>query len=292
MARKFCAQIKALPIPARRRADRPGLLGLGQTRPLVLVGQPGKRSPRLRPERPRTRLVSREHGFHGQCLQSPGETILTAYFPPPDNGLTLIHVDSEIIVVDKPSGLLSVPGRGEGMDDCLASRVQARFPDALIAHRLDMSTSGLLILARGAEMHSRLSRFFRDRQIDKRYVAVVAGLMAEESGEIALPLICDWPNRPRQKVDFDIGKPSLTHFRVVSRDATAHTTRLELEPVTGRSHQLRVHLASLGHPILGDDLYGGEATALADRLLLHATDLSLLHPATGAPLQFHSDAPF
>jgi tRNA pseudouridine32 synthase / 23S rRNA pseudouridine746 synthase len=225
-------------------------------------------------------------------LQYPGEAILTAYFPPPDNGLIFIHVDSEIIVVDKPAGLLSVPGRGEGMGDCLVSRVQARFPDALIAHRLDMSTSGLIVLARGAEMHSRLSRFFRERQIDKRYVAVVDGLMAEDTGEVSLPLICDWPNRPRQKVDFEIGKPSLTRYRVVSRDPAANTTRVELEPITGRSHQLRVHMASLGHPILGDDLYGGDATCKANRLLLHAMDLGLFHPLSAEAMQFHSDAPF
>lgn len=259
---------------------------------MVLVGEQGDRSPRLRADFPRFRLVSRKHGVPGQRLQYPGEGILTAYLPPPDNGLTIIHVDDEIVVVDKPAGLLSVPGRGEGMDDCLASRVQARFPDALIAHRLDMSTSGLLVLARGAEMHRQLSRFFRERQIDKRYVAVVYGLMADDSGEVELPLICDWPNRPRQKVDFEIGKPSLTRFRVVSRDQAANTTRVELEPVTGRSHQLRVHMASLGHPILGDDLYGGEATALADRLLLHAMDLGLFHPLTTAAIQFHSAAPF
>jgi len=212
--------------------------------------------------------------------------------PPPDHGLTVIHVDAEIIVVDKPAGLLSVPGRGAGMDDCLASRVQARFPDALIAHRLDMSTSGLLVLARGADMHRQLSRFFRERQIDKRYLAIVDGLIADDSGEVALPLICDWPNRPRQKVDFEIGKPSQTRYRVLSRDPLAHTTRVELEPITGRSHQLRVHMASLGHPILGDDLYGGEATGRADRLLLHAMDLGLFHPLTAEAMQFHSDAPF
>lgn len=259
---------------------------------MVLVGEQDDRPPGLRADFTWNRLVSREHGVQGQRLQCPGESILTAYFPPPDSGLTVIHVDNEIIVVDKPAGLLSVPGRGEGMDDCLASRVQARYPDALIAHRLDMSTSGLLVLARGAEMHRQLSRFFRERQIDKRYVAIVHGQMVGESGEVELPLICDWPNRPRQKVDFEIGKPSLTRFRVVSRDLDANTTRVELEPVTGRSHQLRVHMASLGHPILGDDLYGGEATALADRLLLHAMDLGLFHPLTAAAIQFHSDAPF
>ncbi|MBS1143818.1 MAG: RluA family pseudouridine synthase [Proteobacteria bacterium] len=225
-------------------------------------------------------------------MQHPGETVLTAYFPPPDLGLSVIHVDDAIIVVDKPAGLLSVPGRGAGMDDCLASRVQARFADALIVHRLDMSTSGLLVLARGAEMHSLLSRFFRERQIDKRYVAVVAGQMKEDSGEVNLPLICDWPNRPRQIVDFTIGKPSLTRFRVVDRNAGRDTTRVELEPVTGRSHQLRVHMASLGHPILGDDLYGGHATALADRLLLHAMDLGFHHPVSGEAMQFHAAPPF
>jgi len=217
---------------------------------------------------------------------------LTAYLPPPDTGLAVIYVDDEIIVVDKPAGLLSVPGRGEGMDDCLASRVQARFPDALIAHRLDMSTSGLLVLARGAEMHRQLSRFFRERQIEKRYVAIVDGLVVSDSGEIDLPLICDWPNRPRQKVDFEIGKPSQTRFRVVYRDPASDTTRVELEPITGRSHQLRVHMASLGHPILGDDLYGGEATGKAERLLLHAMDLGFSHPLTAATMQFHADAPF
>ncbi len=217
---------------------------------------------------------------------------MSAYSPPPDLGLTVIHVDTEIVVVDKPAGLLSVPGRGAGMDDCLASRVQARFADALIAHRLDMSTSGLLVLARGAEMHRQLSRFFRERRIDKRYLAVVDGLIADEGGEIDLPLICDWPNRPRQKVDHDIGKPSQTRFRVVGRDLQANTTRVELEPITGRSHQLRVHMMMLGHPILGDDLYGGEACAKAGRLLLHAMDLGLFHPRTDVPVRFHSDPPF
>lgn len=264
----------------------------GQTGILVLVGERIDGSPRPHTDCTRPRLVSRAHRLQGQSLQHSGETKLTAYLPPPDNGLTVIYVDNEIIVVDKPAGLLSVPGRGEGMDDCLASRVQARFPDALIAHRLDMSTSGLLVLARGAEMHRQLSRFFRERQIDKRYVAVVHGVMTNDCGEVGLPLICDWPNRPRQKVDFEIGKPSLTRFRVVSRDPEANTTRVELEPVTGRSHQLRVHMASLGHPILGDDLYGGEATALADRLLLHAMDLGLFHPLTAVAIEFHSDAPF
>ena len=217
---------------------------------------------------------------------------MTAYLPPPAAGSTIIFADSALLVADKPAGLLSVPGRGPGMDDCLASRVQQEYPDALIAHRLDMATSGLLLFARGAAMHSALSRLFRERQVDKRYVAIVHGLVAADSGDIALPLICDWPNRPRQIVDFTIGKPSLTRYRVLQRDNNNFTTRVELEPVTGRSHQLRVHLASLGHPILGDDLYGGPAEKLADRLLLHAMELAFRHPSTGEALRFYAVAPF
>jgi len=217
---------------------------------------------------------------------------MTAYIPPPDCGLDLIHADDSLIVVDKPAGLLSVPGRGADKADCLASRVQAVFPDALTVHRLDMSTSGLILLARGEAMHRALSICFQERQVDKRYVAVVDGLLAEESGEIDLPLICDWPNRPRQKVDFEIGKRSLTRFRRLKINPANDTTVVELEPITGRSHQLRVHLASLGHPILGDDLYGGEAFAKAERLLLHAMDLAFVHPVSGAALSFHSEPPF
>jgi len=215
-----------------------------------------------------------------------------AYSPPPDGGLSIIFADETLVVVDKPAGLLSVPGRGEGMDDCLASRVQAVFPDALIVHRLDMATSGLLLLARGEEMHRQLSRLFRERQIEKRYVAVTDGLLSTETGEVDLPLIVDWPNRPRQKVDFEIGKRSLTKFCRLNIDPLGKTTRVELEPITGRSHQLRVHMSALGHPILGDDLYGGPAEQKAERLLLHAMDLSLFHPLTAASLSFHCPVPF
>jgi tRNA pseudouridine32 synthase/23S rRNA pseudouridine746 synthase len=139
-----------------------------------------------------------------------------AYLPPPDTGLSIVFADDSLVVVDKPAGLLSVPGRGEGMADCLVSRVQATFPDALSVHRLDMATSGLLILARGEEMHRQLSRLFRERQVEKSYVAVIDGLLATEAGEVNFPLIADWPNRPRQKVDFEIGKPSLTRFTRLS----------------------------------------------------------------------------
>lgn len=210
------------------------------------------------------------------------------YCPPPHRGLDLIHLEERFLVVGKPGGLLSVPGRGEGKEDCLAARVQAEYPDALIVHRLDMETSGLLVLARGEEAHRRLSRLFRERAVDKRYVAVVAGSLAAETGEVDLPLIADWPNRPRQKVDFDLGKPSLTRFRVVGRDGAGNTTRVELEPVTGRSHQLRVHMLALGHPILGDRLYGEPGEGLC----LHAARLAFPHPFSGEPMTFASVPPF
>lgn len=217
---------------------------------------------------------------------------MTAYAPPPADASPVIFADDWLVVADKPSGLLSVPGRGADKADCLAARVQAEFPDALSVHRLDMSTSGLLVLARGAEMHRQLSRLFEERQVGKRYLAIVDGLLAEDSGEVDLPLICDWPNRPRQMVDFAIGKPSLTRFTVRWRDAATDRSAVELEPVTGRSHQLRVHMAALGHPILGDELYGGPAENRAPRLLLHAMDLAFIHPATKTARQFHSEPPF
>ena len=215
---------------------------------------------------------------------------MIVYTPPPDTGIPVIFADDALIVADKPAGLLSVPGRGPERADCLVSRLQRDYPDALTVHRLDMSTSGLLVLARGEEMHRRLSKLFRDRLVDKRYVAVVAGLVEADSGEIDLPLIVDWPNRPRQMVDHTIGKPSLTRFRVLERNSESNTTRVELEPWTGRSHQLRVHMASLGHPILGDELYGDESSA--PRLLLHALTLAFPHPLTGETVNFRADAEF
>jgi len=206
--------------------------------------------------------------------------------PPP--GLDLIYRDESLIVVNKPAGLLAVPGRGADKQDCLASRVQAEFPDALVVHRLDMATSGLLLFARGAEMQRRLSHLFRERLVAKRYVAMVSGRLELLAGEIDLPLMRDWPNRPRQKVDHESGKPSLTRYRVLAHDDG--TTRVELEPVTGRTHQLRVHMAASGHPILGDALYGEEGRA--ERLLLHASALSFAHPLNAEPLVFVSEPPF
>lgn len=280
-------------------------------------------------------------------------------------GLDLIYRDESLIVVNKSAGLLAVPGRGADKQDCLASRVQAEFPDALVVHRLDMATSGLMLFARGVEMQRIFSRMFRERAVQKRYVAVVAGRLEPANiqsapsltlpqrergrlpfphwwedwkvgdidwGKIDLPLACDWPNRPRQKVDHTSGKPSLTRYRVLGYGEAAHAsipqherhlsfapptvrsdasissaqgtqsvlkgerdtciTRVVLEPVTGRTHQLRVHLAAIGHPILGDALYAGEADGRVERLLLHASMLSFIHPCSGEPLSLASDPPF
>lgn len=201
--------------------------------------------------------------------------------------MTPLHLDDALIAVDKPAGLLAVPGRRE--PDCLAARVVARWPDARIVHRLDMATSGLMLFARGATVQRRLGDAFATRQVHKRYVAIVHGRLAADAGEIDLPLAADWPNRPRQRVDRACGKPSLTRWRVLGRDATAHTTRLALEPVTGRTHQLRVHLQAIGHPIVGDTLYGGPG---GPRLMLHASQLTLPHPTRGAALVLDCTAPF
>ena len=197
------------------------------------------------------------------------------------------------MVVDKPAGLLSVPGRGAGKQDCVAARVQRAFADALVVHRLDMATSGLFLMARGSPAQRALSAAFAGCAVEKRYEAVVAGLVDGDEGTIDLPLIADWPNRPRQRVDFQLGKPSRTRWRVLVRDAAAQRTRVELEPVTGRSHQLRVHLRAIGHPILGDALYAPAAVQdPAGRLMLHATRLAFAHPATGEPMSFYSPTPF
>jgi tRNA pseudouridine32 synthase/23S rRNA pseudouridine746 synthase len=213
------------------------------------------------------------------------------------SGVELLHVEESLLVLDKPAGLLSVPGRGEDKQDCLSNRVQAAFPDALIVHRLDQATSGLMLMARGAAMQRALSRSFETREVGKRYVAVVSGHLPAPNepdspdgwGLIDLPIIVDWPNRPQRIIDAERGKPSQTRWRVLAHDAGANTTRVELEPVTGRSHQLRVHLKALGHPILGDSLYAPEAVqAAASRLLLHACALQFMHPANGLPMGFES----
>ena len=224
-----------------------------------------------------------------QALQ-PTITYDTTVLEP---GFRLIHADHALLVASKPSGLLSVPGRGAEKQDCLVSRIQVEYPDALIVHRLDCDTSGLLVLARGKDMHRRLSIAFQDRQVDKRYVALVDGELSPASGEVNLPLIVDWPNRPLHKVDFETGKPSLTLYRVVRYNTTENSSRVELTPETGRTHQLRVHMQALGHPILGDSLYADAKTrAKANRLLLHAEYLAFTHPDTGERLEFTCTADF
>jgi len=207
--------------------------------------------------------------------------------------LEILHCDAALIVAVKPAGLLSVPGRGEDKQDCLAARVQALYPDALVVHRLDMATSGLMVFARGLAAQRRLGDAFARREVDKRYIAIAAGHLESTEGEIDLPLMADWPNRPRQQVDPVHGKPSLTRFRVLGHDAAMKTTRVELEPITGRSHQLRVHLCAIGHPIAGDALYApADVLALAPRLMLHAQSLILPHPDDERRVAFEQPAPF
>ncbi len=211
---------------------------------------------------------------------------------PPDE-LELARVDAAFIVAVKPAGLLSVPGRGEDRHDCLAARVRAAFGDALVVHRLDMATSGLMLFARGATAQRQLSHAFAQREVHKRYVAVVHGCVTPAHGEIDLPLCADWPNRPLQQVDAAHGKPSLTRYRVLAFDAGHNTTRLELEPVTGRAHQLRVHLLAIGHPILGDAFYSPPVLpSRAERLLLHAASLRFAHPVGAETVQVESAVPF
>lgn len=203
----------------------------------------------------------------------------------------ILYRDDRLIVFDKPAGLLSVPGIGPEKADCLAARVQAAHPGARIVHRLDRDTSGVIVMARDAEAHRALSIQFQDRIVDKTYVGVVAGVVAGDDGEIDLPIRKDLDDPPRQIVDHVHGRPSVTRWRVLERGDDR--TRLELRPITGRSHQLRLHLASIGHPVLGDDLYAPPASRdAADRLLLHATSLSVVHPTTAAPMTFGAPCPF
>lgn len=211
-----------------------------------------------------------------------------AYFP---HGVPVIYHDDFIVALDKPSGLLSVKGIGPDKIDCLAVRVASAVEGARIVHRLDMDTSGVIVMARDAETHRELSRQFQDREVKKTYVAIVGGIVKEDSGCIDIPIRKDFDNPPRQCVDFEQGKPSQTHWKVLERERDR--TRLELQPVTGRSHQLRIHLREIGHPILGDDLYAPkELQDMVPRLLLHALDLTVTHPGTGETIEFDAQCPF
>lgn len=215
------------------------------------------------------------------------------YNPPPHISHDILFKDEYLLILNKPGGLLSVPGRGEDKQDCLISRVQSTYPDALIVHRLDMSTSGLMVIARSKEMERTLSILFQKRKVNKKYIAVVDGEVHPSSGEVDLPLITDWPNRPKQKIDFKTGKQSQTHYTVLSYNKDNNSSRIELTPLTGRTHQLRVHMQSLNHAILGDELYASkEAIKKAPRLLLHASYLSFLHPVTNELLSLESKADF
>jgi tRNA pseudouridine32 synthase/23S rRNA pseudouridine746 synthase len=217
----------------------------------------------------------------------------TAFIDPID----LVYQDAHLLVLNKPAGLLSVPGRGEDKQDCLSARAMRLWPDALIVHRLDMATSGLVLMARGAAMQRALGDAFAERRVHKRYEAIVDGVLPvkDEWSVIDAPLMADWPRRPLQKVDPE-GKPSITRWRALQSsplNESAAATHVLLEPLTGRSHQLRVHLLSIGHPILGDALYGSEEVqARAPRLLLHASELVFVHPATQQTLRFESPPDF
>lgn len=216
-------------------------------------------------------------------------------YTPPDTPLKVLHADAQILVVAKPAGLLSVPGKGAHLADCLIARVQAAFPEALLVHRLDRDTSGVMVFALTPHAQRHLGLQFEKRQVRKTYIARVWGRVSQSEGEIDLPLVVDWPNRPRQKVCHETGRPALTRWKVLRHEALADgaATRLRLSPETGRSHQLRVHMQAIGHPILGDPFYAeGAALAAAPRLQLHAETLRLRHPDGGRGLRFAAPSPF
>lgn len=220
---------------------------------------------------------------------------------PPDatpsvGAVAVVYADAYLIVLNKPAGLLSVPGRGPDKQDCLSTRVQTQYPDALVVHRLDMATSGLIVMARGATMQRALNAAFSSRVVQKTYEAVVSGTMDGDGPSwhtIDLPIAVDWPNRPLRTINHDIGQTSQTRYRVMGTNAHAATTHLALEPLTGRTHQLRVHLQAIGHPILGDALYAPPTVvAQAPRLLLHASSLAFAHPVDGRALHITCPADF
>ncbi len=207
--------------------------------------------------------------------------------------IPILYRDEAMLIVEKPSGLLTVPGRGPEKKDCLINRLLKPYPNARIVHRLDQATSGLVIIALSHPAQKALGQLFENRAIEKSYEAIVDGHIEKDTGKIELPLICDWPNRPRQMVDRENGKSALTHFEVISRDDKLAQTRVALHPFTGRSHQLRVHMLAIGHVILGDTLYAnGDALNASERLLLHARELRFQHPLTGETLDIQSPAPF
>ncbi|MDQ2095856.1 pseudouridine synthase [Rhodalgimonas zhirmunskyi] len=211
-------------------------------------------------------------------------------YAPPQDPLEILHEDHEVIVAVKPEGLLSVPGKGEHLADCLLARVQVAFPQALLVHRLDRDTSGIMIFAATPYAQRHLGLQFEKRQVKKTYIARVAGEVAEPEGTIDLPLIVDWPNRPLQKVCHETGKPAVTDWKRLK--VGDGESRMQLSPLTGRSHQLRVHMLALGHPILGDPLYAPDTAGQYPRMMLHAQELRLRHPDGGRGIRFFAKAPF
>jgi tRNA pseudouridine32 synthase/23S rRNA pseudouridine746 synthase len=228
-------------------------------------------------------------GMTAPATPLPADDFL--YEPPREPWLTVIHEDADIIVLDKPSGLLSVPGKDPRLADCLEARARGLYPTASTIHRLDKDTSGVVVMALNKAAHARIGIQFEKRQTEKFYEARVWGHLADESGTVDLPLATDWERKPRQRVDFERGRRAVTDWQVLAREEQA--TRVKLMPLTGRTHQLRVHMLSLGHPIIGDAFYAeGEALAAADRLQLHAEMLGFAHPADGRPVRFVIPCPF
>ena len=211
-------------------------------------------------------------------------------YTPPNDPLEVLHEDAEVLLVNKPEGLLSVPGKGPHLADCLMARVQAAFPDALLVHRLDRDTSGVMIFALTPHAQRHLGLQFEKRMTQKTYVARVWGTPSEKTGTVDLPLIVDWPNRPRQMVCHDTGKPAQTDWRLLRSDG--ETSRIRLHPRTGRSHQLRVHMLALGHPILGDPFYATGSARDFPRMMLHSEELRFKHPQGGRSMKIRAKAPF
>jgi len=211
-------------------------------------------------------------------------------YDPPQDPLVILHDDHQVLLVDKPSGLLSVPGKGPELADCLMSRITAVFPQALLVHRLDRDTSGVMVFALTPHAQRHLGLQFEKRQTKKTYVARVHGKIVEKTGTVDLPLIVDWPNRPKQKVDHETGKQAVTDWRVVR--SNEDETRVRLMPRTGRSHQLRVHMLAIGHPILGDPFYAEGPARAHPRLMLHSETLQFRHPDGGKSMRFTAKTPF
>lgn len=223
--------------------------------------------------------------------------VIENYEPPKEPYLDVLYIDDQLLILNKQSGLLSVPGKSPDHKDCLESRAIEAYKDALIIHRLDMETSGVIALARNKKTQGLISKQFARRQTQKTYIARLFGHLETDTGSIDLPLICDWPNRPKQMVDYENGKDALTHYKVLKREAPSAggpaVTRVEFTPITGRSHQLRVHALSMGHPILGDNLYGEKASqTAAKQLQLHAKTLTLFHPGLKEAMTFEAPLRF